>query len=502
MEDNPQEHVEPPATPATPAPEPAARPPRPRRSPFPAARWEAARRPAGRPVLATVAVAAVLAAGTLTMDRPGLGWLLTGLALAGVAAAASVELRVRPDLSRCLWAAAGIALLAVGAVRAADWLYAVCVPAAVACAVQALLPGGSVRAMLAGALAGPVAVLRALPWAGRGLRALVPHGRPQAAARLLASIGVSGLLLVVFGALFASADGAFAGLLARIVPDVDLRGVPGRLFLFVAVALGALGGAYLVAAPPRLPDPAEPRRPLRLAEWALPVALLDALFGLFVLVQLTVLFGGRGHVLRPGGPDFAQYARSGFWQLSAVTGLTLVVIGVVARAAPRTGRLDRAAIRVLVGALAILTLVIVASALKRMGLYEDTYGYTRLRLAVSATELWLGVLFALVLVAGVRLRTTWLPRAVLISAVLGLLAFAAADPDRFIAARNVDRFERTGRVDVFYLSELSADAAPELVRLPADRRADAVAPIRQRLQRDSWYSYNFGRARARTVLRP
>jgi hypothetical protein len=321
-------------------------------------------------------------------------------------------------------------------------------------------------------------------------------------ARLFVSVAVSALLLLVFGTLLASADDAFARLLGRIVPDVDLFGLPRWMFLFVVVGLAGLATAYLAAAPPELAEPGEPKRPLRLVEWAMPVALLNALFGLFVLVQLTVLFGGRDHVLGLGGPNFAQYARSGFWQLLAVTSLTLVVIAVVARMAPRTGRANRTAIRTLVGALAVLTLVIVASALKRMALYEEAYGYTRLRLVVSAIELLLGLLFVLILLAGVRLRTAWLPRAVLASAVIGLLAFAALNPDRFIAGRNVDRFERTGRLDVSYLSGLSPDAAPELVRLPADQRQYPVAEIARTLEAepDSWYSYNFGRSRARAVL--
>ncbi|NJC82326.1 DUF4153 domain-containing protein [Planosporangium mesophilum] len=455
-------------------------------------------------MLGAVLVAALVAAGTITLDRPGLGWLLTGTAVIAIVAAASVEFQVRPDVGRCLWAAAGIALLAAGTVRAAGWLFLLCLPVAALCAVQALAGAASVRAMVAGVVAAPVAVIRALPWAGRGARELSPRGRPDSVGRVLASVAVSAVLLVVFGALFASADDAFARVLARIVPDFDLGGAPRGLFLFVVVGLAGTGIAYLVAAPPRLAEPAEPSRPLRLVEWALPLTLLDALFALFVLVQVTVLFGGRDHVLRPGGPNFAQYARGGFWQLLLVTMLTLAVIGVVAWAAPRSRRRDRTAIRVLVGTLAALTLVIVASAITRMALYEQVYGYTRLRLLVSAVELWLGLLFVLVLVAGVRLRTRWLPRAVLASAVVGLLAFAAADPDRFIAGRNVDRYEHIGQVDLYYLSTLSPDAAPELARLPEGKRGCALQPIsaQVREQRDAWYSYNAGRAAARAIPAP
>ena len=48
-----------------------------------------------------------------------------------------------------------------------------------------------------------------------------------------------------------------------------------------------------------------------------------------------------------------------------------------------------------------MTIVVVVSALYRMHLYEEAYGFTRLRLLVSVFEGWLGVVVLLVLVAGV-----------------------------------------------------------------------------------------------------
>jgi hypothetical protein len=79
---------------------------------------------------------------------------------------------------------------------------------------------------------------------------------------------------------------------------------------------------------------------VRRLEWVLPLALLDALVAAFVLVQLTVLFGGSRHVLRRAGPTYAEYARSGFWQLLAVSALTLLVIAGAMRWAPRRTRAD------------------------------------------------------------------------------------------------------------------------------------------------------------------
>ena len=69
----------------------------------------------------------------------------------------------------------------------------------------------------------------------------------------------------------------------------------------------------------------------------------------------------------------------------------------------------------MLGALCLLTLVVVASALYRMHVYEEAYGFTRLRLLVSVFEGWLGLVVLLVLGAGLRLRGSWVPRAVLLS---------------------------------------------------------------------------------------
>jgi hypothetical protein len=144
--------------------------------------------------------------------------------------------------------------------------------------------------------------------------------------------------------------------------------------------------------------------------------------------------------------------------------------------------------------------VIVASALYRMQVYADAYGATRLRLVVATIELWLGLLFVLVGVAVVRLRADWLPRLVIGTAVLALLGLALVNPDRLIADRNVDRYLQTGRLDVTYLSGLSADAVPALARLPEPMRVCALGQIAAELPSDGLWGTNLGRDRARREL--
>jgi len=167
-----------------------------------------------------------------------------------------------------------------------------------------------------------------------------------------------------------------------------------------------------------------------------------------VAVQVTVLFGRNGHVLRTTGLTYAEYARQGFWQLIAAATLTLVVVkGATLFARPRTGREQRL-LEGLLGLLCALTIVIVASAVHRLLLYEDAFGLTRLRLAALAFSLWLGGTFALLLLLGAARRTRNFARVTLAWAGAALLAFTVANPGARIAERNVDRWRASGRIDL------------------------------------------------------
>ena len=472
--------------------------------------------------MAGVLVAAAVVAGvSVPLGSVGVGWLTA--AVAG-AAALAVARRVRRPLppgapaplvhrgtprlpvARYGWGAVTIALVGVGTFRAAGWLFLLCLATAVVTSALAAAGGRSAAAMIVAAGSGPVAAFRAIPWLAAGLRAARRTGADRATGtRIVATASVSVALLAVFGALFASADAAFARILGRLVPRLDTGTVVWWCFVGACAGAVLAGAAFLRAAPPDLTGLEKPgtRRVGRL-EWAIPIGMLGLLFTAFVTVQLTVLFGGGGHVLRTAGLTYAEYARQGFWQLLVVTGLTLLVLAAAARWAPRDTATDRWLIRVLLGALTGLTLLIVASALHRMTVYADTYGLTRLRLLVALCEAWLGTVFLLILAAGVRLRATWLPRVAVATAALALLGLAAANPDALIAGHNVDRLQRIDRVDQVYLSGLSPDAVPALDRLPAPHRSCVLWPLAIELDGGDgwrgWGAWNAGRERARRHL--
>jgi hypothetical protein len=440
----------------------------------------------------------VFAALALRPQLPGLAYLLTGVGVLAVALSARTGRLSPPQTVAALFT---VALLAVALARSAPWLVALAVVGACFVGSLALVGGRTWTGLVVGAFSSGLAPGRAGRWVQRSLvRIRVPSLR---SGRLWLVVGVTAGLVVLFGALFVTADPAYAELLDRAVPSLDVPGLAGRLPVLCAVATATLVAAYLAHHPPRV-DALAPAagRPLRRWEWGVPLVVLDLLFLSFVLVQLTVLFGDEEHVLATSGLTYAEYARQGFWQLLVVTVLTLVVIAVATRTAPRTAASDRVVVRVLLALLCLLTLVVVASALHRMSLYEQQFGFTRLRLFVSAVELTLGAIFVLLLAAGVRLRGRWLPRAVVALAAVAVLALAAVNPDAYIAEQNVARYERSGRIDVAYLATLSPDAVPALDRLPADLRSCALQRVASELaeRTEHWYDLNLSRERARRLV--
>ncbi|HWH27363.1 MAG TPA: DUF4173 domain-containing protein, partial [Mycobacteriales bacterium] len=436
--------------------------------------WPEPSTPVRGRVLAAAGTAGTLAALALPHAPVGVGLVLVG----AVAALTVVLQRRRPwgGQEIALGTLAG-ALLGVAAVRAAGWLVALCLLASLALGGLAV---SQARTWAAGVLT-PIAValagLRSLPWVARAAAPLLGDARRWAA--VVRTVAVTALLLVVFGALLASADAAFARLLDLLVPSVDVGEVPGRLVLGTVVAGLAVTAAHLAAAPPpwhvvRVPS----GRALRAVEWLVPVAALDLLLLSFLVVQSTVLFGGRDHLLRTAGLTSAEYARSGFWQLLAVTALVLGVVAAAVRWAPRSSARDLLAVRVALGLLLGLTLAVAASALWRMHLYEQAFGATRARLLAAAVELWVVVVLLLVARAGVRwpdgTRRDGLFRSVVGSAGLVLLALAGVNADAVVAKRNVDRALDGRQVDVAHLGRLSADAVPQLDRLPEPQRSCAL----------------------------
>lgn len=450
------------------------------------------------PCALAAVMAGVLAALLLPGAPAGIGYVVVACALAVAAGFAVGPAQRRRS---ALLGALAVALALSAALRDANWVVAGELAATVVLGSIAMSVPRGWRATGLAAIAAPQrSPAGALSMLRTALDA-APHASGTRALAVGRGLLLAGALLVVFGALFASGDRAFAQLAGDALPGrLPLGDLPLRLLVFVLVI--ALAGG-LVQAAGVVDAPARPAL-LRIGpvEWRLALVALNLLFAVFVAVQIAVLFGGDGYVRETAGLTYAEYARSGFAQLLIVALLTLAVVAASLRWARADGDRSERLLRLLLVALCLLTIVVLASALHRLGLYERAFGFTRTRLAVHALLLFGGALLILVVAALAVGRRAWLPRATVALTAVAALAFWVSDPDRRIAAHNVERYEATGRIDVDYLGELSADAVPELARLPADLRDRVLRAQSLRLAStgDGFGGANRSRAHARRVI--
>jgi hypothetical protein len=332
------------------------------------------------------------------------------------------------------------------------------------------------------------------------------------ARKALRVVLVAAPVIAIFAALLASGDRVFARVLSSVLPEWNVGNILGHVTLiFVGAVLVAILWRCALGKgdEPRERAPLPGLPSLSFPEWFTVLAGINVLFAAFVVVQLTYLFGGNERVNVTPGLTYAEYARTGFFQLAAAAALTVVVILAVWDAGRREQRRHDLYLRGLVTAMVGLTGVVLASAVTRLALYEGTFGFTIDRFFGYVGIVGIGAVLLVLLAAiwtGQRRRVV---AGFLAVGVAALMAVNVLNPDRFVAARNVARFEATGAIDTSYLGyELGLDATPVAVellrRLPkgdAEALRTALCERAENLKSDpSWRSLNLGRSSARRAL--
>lgn len=400
------------------------------------------------------------------------------LAVAAVAFATCLALWTSPWVVILDWFAA-LALLALAATSAPDRpLVGQTIPSLVA---RSSFPWAISPAT---GLVEPIEVaktLHARPKPDRSERA--PRSLPRHTTAVLRGLLLAAPIIVVLGLLLGSADAVFASFFDVPTPSfaVSLEALVLHAFLF-CVGAGAVvalvGGERIVR--PFAPSRTRPLGPI---EGLVVLVGLAALYALFSVAQVVAAVGGDERVQETTGLTYAEYARTGFFQLLWAAGITLVVLlGIRALTREATPR-QEAALRATSALCCLLTLVLVGAAIHRLGVYRDAYGLTMLRLACTTFAWALGVAFVLLAVRMVQRRTArdWLPVAVAATSLLALGWWNVSQPEAHVARSNLDRAVATGDLDVDYADGMSDDAIPTLLA-GLDRLPDEVADdLRQRL---------------------
>lgn len=322
-------------------------------------------------------------------------------------------------------------------------------------------------------------------------------------------------VLILFGLLLAAADPIFSRFVSKPFESIDGALAAEYAFraLYISILAYALAGFLLHALRPSRQTDTQPSkeiaiRVLGLVEGSVVLGTLTVLFAGFVVIQFRYFFAGSRAITNLG-MTYSEYARRGFSELVVVALLTLGLLLGLSLIVRRDSRRERIVFSTLSSALVALTAVILTSSFQRLLLYEDAYGFTRLRAYSHVFMVWL----ALTLVVAVILQWRNSIRSmalVLVLAGLGLVAsLNVLGVDSFIARSNIRRAAEGAELDVWYLDSLSTDAVPALVDgvndLTGEKRSllsnvlvcKAIAIDGGSLH---WQSFHLSRERAESTL--
>jgi hypothetical protein len=236
------------------------------------------------------------------------------------------------------------------------------------------------------------------------------------------------------------------------------------------------------------------------------LVIINLVYLLFSIVQFSYLYGG-GTVL-PNGFTYAEYARRGFFELVLVTIINFTILILATMYTKKENPLKA----VLNGAytlLIVFTFNMLYSAHYKMSLYENTFGYTYLRIFVHLFLILLFILFLIVLI-GIWFSKIPVARLSIIAAFLMYVFINFVNVDSIIVKKNIERYYDTGKIDVHYLYVLSYDAVPHVLKFAEDSSIDDS--IRKKLldysnlKRDAlskdwkWFEFNYSMYKAEDAL--
>lgn len=226
------------------------------------------------------------------------------------------------------------------------------------------------------------------------------------------------------------------------------------------------------------------------------LVLLDLVYVLFVAVQFKYFFSGT----LEDGFTYAEYARRGFFELLFVTLINLTVTTVIIHLTKSVQGFLKKAIRLALTILVLSSGVLLISAIMRMAMYVDAYGFTFTRVLVHSFMIFLIIIFAYTLVK-IWLEKLSLFHFYFIASLIYYVGINTVNLDRIVVEKNMDRYETTGNIDIHYLNQFSATGVLGLIEL-YEKKPDLPGledmlkqrkAERENLKSELWQSHNLTR---------
>lgn len=217
-------------------------------------------------------------------------------------------------------------------------------------------------------------------------------------------------VLVIILPLLSSADAGFQHLLGRLASYVSEHLMVFFVRLFFAVPVSCylfgliFGGIHRrntdCFREEKLEADAEAVRVVPDTAVCTVLAVICLVYGLFMGIQGRYLFSAFAGRL-PESFTYSEYARRGFFELCQIGAWNLIFAG-LAGACSRTDRRKHRGLGVLTVLMSVLTLLLLATAVSKMGMYISVYGLTVYRILPLLFLLWMMLVFVCLILRQTR----------------------------------------------------------------------------------------------------
>ncbi|MBF8983204.1 DUF4173 domain-containing protein [Lutibacter sp. B2] len=308
------------------------------------------------------------------------------------------------------------------------------------------------------------------------------------------------LLLIIVG-LLSSADMVFEYYIDNMGKKLDLFSVIGHSMVVIITTLYMFGFLWSFQYKKELNT--EKKSIQKNAIWE-PVTIITIIFLisivylLFTIIQISYLYGG-GSDLLPGGLSHAAYARKGFFELIVVT---LINFSIVLSSMTFSKKDNKNVNKIANGAYSLLILFtfnMLASASYKMMVYENKFGFTRLRLFVQVFMILLAILLVIIFL-GIWIKKMPILKLAIIATITIYVGINFVNVDKVIAKNNIERYKNRNVIDMDYLESLSYDATEEIGELmkigDGNIKIRTIKYINRTVDEvdksyNQWYEYNY-----------
>ena len=289
-------------------------------------------------------------------------------------------------------------------------------------------------------------------------------GEKKEKNNIFKAVCFTGIIALIVIGLLCSADNEFAKIFSTIFKDINIFNVSeltGRIKIII-IAFFYFAGFIM-----NMLDKENGLKEFEKDEKAekkesytirMMITVLNLVYLVFCFTQIKVLFTEQNI-------KYSEFARKGFFQLMIVSLINIVMILKANNKNLKETEKQEKYKKTMCIVMVIFTLIIIISAFARMTLYQQNYGYTRLRILVDYTLITEIILLIptiiYILKNKIDLIKTYF---VIIITMYCLVNFI--NIDKIIMKNKFNRYKETGYIDLNYLMEMNnSDLIEQLLEL-------------------------------------